>query len=231
MNKIKIKPYLYQLIKENILYIVFSFCFLALIIFLFQSSIAKIFTLDRKYKTTKREVDELKTKFDLLSTVVPSTEELEKDIKILNALIPNAEDYFSIIYALDRLSQDTGFIITSYNVDMKKSTANKLKLTVSGMGDTVKFINFLSKYNFSGGRLITSDKIELNAKTSDQIKIDLTFYNKKVDLNYNQNITINQKVFEDIAVLKSKINFVFDDQPASENVDIDTSYPTKNNPF
>lgn len=231
MNKIKIKPYLYQLIKENILYIAFSFGFLILIIFLVQSSVAKIFTLNQKYQTTTSEVNKLRKRFDLLNTIVPSTEELEQDIKILNALIPNAEDYFSILYALDKLSQDTGFIIASYDVDMKKSTSDKLKLSVSGIGDTANFINFLNSYNFSGGRLITSDKIELNAKTSGQIKIDLTFYNKKINLNYNQNMTINKKVFEDIIALKSKINFIFDDQSASETANVDTNYPIKNNPF
>ena len=231
MNKIKIKPYLYQLIKENILYITFSFSFLMLIIFLVQSSVVKILTLNQKYQTTTSEVNKLRKRFDLLNTIVPSTEELEQDIKILNALIPNAEDYFSILYALDKLSQDTGFIITSYDVDMKKSTTDKLKLSVSGIGDTVNFINFLNNYNFSGGRLITSDKIELNAKTSGQIKIDLTFYNKKINLNSNQNMPINQKVFEDITALKTKINFIFDDQSASGTANIDTSYPTKNNPF
>lgn len=231
MEKIKIKPYLYQLIKENILYIIFSLCFLVLIIFLVQSSVAKIFTLNQEYQVTEREVNELKTRFDLLNTVVPSTKELEQDIKILNTFIPDEEDYFSIIYALDKLSQNTGFIITSYNVNMSASTVNKLKLSVSGVGDTAKFINFLSKYNFSGGRLITSDKIELDAKSSDQIQIDLTFYNKKDNIDYNQNMPINQKIFEDITTLKSKINFIFDDQSASGEANIDTSYPTKNNLF
>ncbi len=231
MNKVKIKPYLHQLINENILYIIFSFGFLMLIIFLVQSSVAKILTLNQKYQITKSEVDKLKKRFDLLNTIVPSTEELEQDIKVLNALIPNAEDYFSIIYALDKLSQDTGFIIISYSVDMKKSTADKLKLTISGIGNTANFVNFLGNYNFSGGRLITSDKIGLDANTSGQIKIDLTFYNKKVDLNYNQDMPINQKVFKDITALKSKISFIFDDQSASEEANIDTSYPTKNNPF
>lgn len=229
MKQFRIKPYLYQLIKENILYIVFSFGFLVLIIFLVQSSISKILVLNQKYQITKGEVKELRTRFNLLNTIVPSTEELETDIKILNALVPNAEDYFSIIYALDKLSQDTGFIITSYNVNMRTSTSNKLKLTVSGIGDTTKFINFLNQYNFSGGRLITSDKIELNSKTSGQIKIDLTFYNKKVNTGFNQNLAINQKVFEDITALKSRINFIFDDQFASESADI--SYPVKNNLF
>lgn len=231
MKKVKIKPYLYQLIKENILYIIFSFGFLMLSIFLVQTSIAKILILNQKSLTAKREVSELKKRFDLLNTIVPSTEELEQDIKILNALIPNVEDYFSIIYALDKLSQDTGFIITSYDVNMKKSTADKLKLTISGIGNTADFVNFLGSYNFSGGRLITSDKIELSTNTSGQIKIDLTFYNKKINTNYNQNIPVNQKVFEDITVLKSKINFVFNDQSASETANIDTSYPVKSSLF
>lgn len=231
MNKIKIKPYLKELIKENILYIAFSFGFLILIIFLVQSIFVKISTIDLQYQKTSNEVNELKTRYDLLNTAVPSTSELEQDIKLLNTLIPNSEDYFSIIYALDKLSQDTGFIITSYTVNMNASTNNKLSLTVGGVGDTTKFFDFLKNYNFSGGRLITSNNIELDAQTSDQTKIDLTFYNKKVDLNYNQNVPINQKIFQDITTLKSKINFDFTDQSATESANTDTSYPTKDNPF
>ena len=231
MNKIKIKPYLYQLIKENILYIVFFITFIILIVFLIQSSVSKILILDQKNIVTKREVNQLKTRLDLLNTIIPSTEELNQDIKIMNALIPNAEDYFSIIYALNKLSLDTGFIISSYTINMKASTLEKLKLTIDGIGDTTKFVDFLSKYNFSGGRFITSDKIELSTQTSGFIRIDLTFYNKKVDINYNQNSPVNQKIFEDITSLKSKINFNFDEQTASDSANIDLNYPVKNNLF
>ena len=187
--------------------------------------------LDQKNIVTKREVNQLKTRLDLLNTIIPSTEELNQDIKIMNALIPNAEDYFSIIYALNKLSLDTGFIISSYTINMKASTLEKLKLTIDGIGDTTKFVDFLSKYNFSGGRFITSDKIELSTQTSGFIRIDLTFYNKKVDINYNQNSPVNQKIFEDITSLKSKINFNFDEQTASDSANIDLNYPVKNNLF
>lgn len=230
MNSFKIKPYLFQLIKENIYYIIFCLTFIFIIVFLTQTSIGKISVLDEKYQETKNEVDNLQTRFDLLNTNTPSKEELDQDIKLLNGLIPDTEDYFSIIYALDELSRDTGFIITSYTVNMRGSTDNQLKLSINGTGDTDKFLNFLKSYNFSGGRLITSDKIELNAKTSGQIKIDLTFYNKKIDANY-QNMSINKKVLEDITSLKSKVSFDFGEISASSEAGTNLSYPTKNNPF
>ena len=46
-----------------------------------------------------------------MNNSIPQSEKLDEDIKFLNTLIPNTEDYFSIIYALENLSQKSNFII------------------------------------------------------------------------------------------------------------------------
>ena len=149
-------------------------------------------------------------------------------MKIL-ALIPNIEDYFSIIYALEKLSLNSNFIINSYTVSIGKSTSQKLKLSVTGMGDSESFINFLKNYNFAGGRLITSDKIQLDPNFVGSIKIDLTFYTKKVTANQNLESNPDEKVFNELETLKNKVNFAFDVDTASSAPDF--NYPRKSNPF
>jgi len=230
MTNLKIKPFISRLIQENILYIITCIFLVAIIGIVINISINKLLKLDKDNEKISKEVVELRNRFNLLNTAIPSTQELEQNIKILNGLIPNMEDHFSIIYTLDKLSQKTGFIITSYSVNMKASTTNKLKLTITGIGDTSAFMNFLESYNFGGGRLITSDKIELNSKVGKTIKIDLTFYNKKVGTDYNQKLVINEKIFKEIETLKTRVDFNFDEVIPQEN-NLDLDYPKKTTLF
>jgi len=226
--KLKIKPYLYRLIKENIIYIISVFFLLILTLIILKLSLDRIFESKSKINKLESDIFQLEKKVRLYQNSIPSSEKLDEDIKLLNKLIPNIEDYFSIIYSLEKLSQETGFIIVDYNVNVGKSTANKLILTVNGIGDSNAFLKFLEKYKFEGGRLITSDKIELNPQLSGTIKLNLTFYNKNVSLN-DKNITVtDEKIFEKLEEIKQKVNFNFYE---NEEEQIELSYPTKNNPF
>lgn len=225
----KVKPYLAKLIQQNVLYLSGAMLLIVLIGIVAKIGIDRMQMVDTNNQTLSTEIAELRTKFNLLNTVVPSTEQLDDDIRLLNSLIPEAEDYFSIIYALETLSKKTGFIITSYTVNMKSSTKEKLNLTVTGVGDTTSFVNFLENYNYAGGRLITSDKIELNPQESSAIKVNLTFYNKKVPLNFSEGIEINPKTIDEIADLRTKVDFSFKEESVAEQVDY--SYPKKTNPF
>lgn len=225
----KIMPYLAKLIQQNLIYIAGAALLLVLVVVVVKTGVDRIQKADVTNKSLTTEVTELRNKFNLLNTVVPSSEELDSDIQLLNSLIPEAEDYFSIIFALETLSRKTGFIITSYTVNMKASTKEELKLSVTGVGDTTAFMSFLENYNFAGGRLITSDKIELNPQESSAIKVNLTFYNKKVALNFADGVVINPKTIEEIALLRDKVDFSFKEEVAAPTVDY--SYPKKTNPF
>ncbi|MEK7634172.1 MAG: hypothetical protein AAB437_04995 [Patescibacteria group bacterium] len=227
--KNKIKPFILRLIKENILYIIGNLFIFALILVTLKIGFTQNSTYDGKIAASKVELSQLQNKLNLMNTTIPSSDKLDEDVRLLNGLIPNLEDYFSIIYALEKLSRKSNFIVTSYSVTVGESTAQKLKLNVTGTGDSQSFINFLKDYNFGGGRLITSDKIQLDPDFFGSIKIDLTFYTKKVPISQNLETTPDEKVFKELEVLKSKVNFSFEENSASGTPDF--NYPKKRNPF
>lgn len=226
---LKIKPFLRRLLKENFFYLVGNVFIFVSIVMTIKIGIANNSNYDKKISVLRTELSQLKNKVTLMNTSIPTSLKLDEDLDFLNKLIPNVEDYFSIIYALEKLSQKSNFIITSYTVSVGSSTAEKLKLNVSGTGDSQTFIDFLKNYNFGGGRLITSDKIQLDPNFFGTIKIDLTFYTKKVTNNQNLEIEPDEKIFKELEALKSKVNFVF--KPNVATGEPDFNYPRKGNPF
>lgn len=227
--KIKIKPFVKRLIMDNIYYIIGNlFIFLLIIITL------KIgFSTNEEYKikinSLRSENINLMNKVTLMNSIIPESKILDTDIAFLNSLIPNVEDYFSVIYALEKLSQKSGFIITGYTVNVGASTSEKLKISVTGSGNNQSFINFLNDYNFFGGRLITSDKIELDPNFSGSLTINLTFYSKKTIVNNDLEVAPNRNTYTELDALRTKVNFVFDDSATTTPTSLD--YPKKDNPF
>lgn len=227
--KFKIKPFLRRLLKENIFYIIGNIFIFVLIIVTIKIAITNNSNYEKKITTLKKELIQLKNKVTLMNTSIPTSLKLDEDLDFLNKLIPNVEDYFSIVYALEKLSQKSNFVITSYTVSVGNSTAEKLKLNVSGTGDSQTFIDFLKNYNFGGGRLITSDKIQLDPNFFGTIKIDLTFYTKNISSSQNLEIEPDAKIFQELEALKSKVNFIFESNEATSEPDY--NYPRKSNPF
>jgi len=227
--KTKIKPFIQRLIRENIFYIFGNVFILILIVVSVRIGLSENLNYNKKISALKTELSQLQNKITLMNTVIPSTESLDEDLNFLNTLIPNVEDYFSIIYSLEKLSQKSNFIITEYSVDVNKSTTQKLKLSVIGVGESQTFINFLKDYNFGGGRLITSDKIQIDPNFFGSIKIDLTFYAKSVLTDKNLGQITDYKFFEELEALKSKVNFSFTENIATDSADLE--YPKKTNPF
>lgn len=227
--KNKIKPFIQNLIKENILYILGNIFIFFLLIITIIIGFSEILDYNKKVAELRIELKQLENKITLLNTVVPSSEKLEENLIFLNILIPNTEDYFSIIYSLEKLSQKSNFIISSYNVIVGQSTAEKLKLSVTGSGDNESFVEFLQNYNFGGGRLITSDKIRLDKDNVGSVQIDLTFYTKAVSTTRDLEIVPDEKIFKNLESLKNKVNFIVERNLSSETLDLD--YPKKSNPF
>ncbi len=227
--KLKIKPYFLRLLKENTPYLIGLITILVLLLFLIIINLPKITENQNQIEKLSQEVNELKRKLNFINSLTINTKQLEEDIKFINTLIPGEEDYFSIIYALEQLSLKTGFLITSYRVNIKNSGANKLQLEVSGLGDRETFMKFLKEYNFAGGRLITSDKVELAEGISNETKINLTFYNKNVSNEKINLINQNNQFLTEIRELRNKIQFSF--TQSSPEADLDYQYPRKTNPF
>ncbi len=227
--KIKISPYILTLIRENAVYLAADILFLALTLFLFSISITKNITDTDKINRLNTDINNLQNKTAALNSVLAGTQNLDDDIKLLKTLIPDTEDYFSIIYSLDQLSQQTGFIITSYAVNLNASNNNKLQITIEGAGDSNAFMKFLENYNFGGGRLITSDNIELSPQMSGTIKINLAFYHQKDTSTQNPGSNFTAQSFNELATIMNKVQFSL--KSSSESAVINTAYPRKTNPF
>jgi hypothetical protein len=228
--KTKIKPFIKRLLKENIYYIVGNVFIFILIIITIKTGFTEIANYKRKITALEAENIELMNKVTLMNSAVPQSEKLDEDVKFLNTLIPDVEDYFSVIYALEQLSKKTNFVITSYSVNVKASTTDKLRINVTGVGDSQSLINFLKDYNFAGGRLITSDKVQLDPNFSGSIIINLTFYNKKTTAANKLEMSVKSSTYKELEDLKNKVNFSFDsNEVASESSALD--YPKKSNPF
>lgn len=228
--KSKIKPFIKRLIKENIYYIIGNIFIFILIIVTIKIGITESANYKIKISTLKLENEELMNKITLMNSYVPQSEKLDEDVRLLNTLIPNTEDYFSIIYALDKLSQQTNFTITDYIVNVAESTSEKLKISVNGVGNSQSLIDFLKNYNFSGGRLITSDNVQIDPNFSGSTKIDLTFYNKKTEADDILGKLSNNGMFTKLEDLKVKINFSLEGNVTATSSP-DLNYPKKTNPF
>ena len=77
--------------------------------------------------------------------------------------------------------------------------------------------------------MITSDKIQIDPNFFGSIKIDLTFYAKSVLTDKNLGQITDYKFFEELEALKSKVNFSFTENIATDSADLE--YPKKTNPF
>lgn len=151
---------------------------------------------------------------------------IEEYNKMLAQLVPDHEDFFSIIYALEAISIKTNLNINEYTVNLNMSSKDKVSITIKGDGDSESFMDFLKNYNFGGGRLITSSKLEFSPESTGKIKLSLNFYNKPVPKKIEQSQSISQKDIQLMDEVKGKI-FVSFKSPE----DLGTDYATKKDPF
>jgi len=214
--------------KNNFLYFLADFVLIFLIIFSITFVIRKTMENNEKINTLRDEVKTLTEKQNNFYLLKNANIDFEKTLTIFNQLIPEEEDYFSIIYALETLSQKTGFQITSYTVNISESTPSRLKLSVSGIGSTDSFFKFLKEYNFGGKRLITSDNLSLNSEQS-EFKIDLSFYNKKTtDINSYSSF-VPSTLPKELEKILVKTELIVREE--SQNRNLNLNYSRKENPF
>ncbi|MEK7070388.1 MAG: hypothetical protein AAB966_01135 [Patescibacteria group bacterium] len=181
-------------------------------------------------KSLETEVKDLTGKKEAFDKAIfEVSDSLDEDNKLMTSLIPDSEDYFTLIYSLDQLSQKSSFLITDYAVDLKASTSEKLSLTVKGVGDGETFKSFLQDYNLSSGRLITIDTMSVDAKTlGTEYTLLLNFYNKEVSTEFEGNKSYKVSV-KDLQEIRSKVSFVLTSEDV--NRELDNDYPKKDNPF
>jgi len=222
--------YLYRLTKENIIYIL---SFILIVFALFFS----IFFYIKKSSdnsvvadTLKTDIQELKSKVDLIKLKGKLKNEgidIDSINKLLLNLVPEEEDYFSIVTALEKISLETNFFITEYIVNLNKSKSTNISMTIYGLGDNDAFLNFLKNYNFAGGRLIAINEIDFSSKTSKGNKLNLNFYSGKSMISDKSEVRITEKDKEMLRKIRDKVKINVTFTPAAT----DLNYPTKNNPF
>lgn len=225
--RLQINPFLEHLSRENAPYIFMALVLVVSLFFVPQYMVGKYFENKTKIGELEEKVNQIKVKQNiLLASQNEEIQNIDEDVRILKSLIPDSENHFTIIYALEELSKQTNFIITSYTINLTNSTAEKLSLTVTGVGDQEAFLNFLENYNFAGGRLITAEKIEFNQSQFGGSTITLNFYNKKVSSSEDQNVNY-EEILKKIAEIRSKVNIAFQ----SDEDEISEVYPVETNPF
>ncbi|MFA5136902.1 MAG: hypothetical protein WC489_05975 [Patescibacteria group bacterium] len=197
-----------------------------------------VFVSYKIYKESKNRLDILQSEVALLknrSDTLRYNKTLTEDQiteynKILTLLIPEAEDYFSIIYALETISQKTGFNIVSYSITLSRVTPEKLSIAIEGKGNLDSFLVFLQNYEFAGGRLITSEKIEFSGVNFTNTKVALNFYNKKFTFNEAVVPQLTNKEIERLEQIKKKIQISFKESDSDLSND-PGSYSKDENPF
>jgi len=196
-----------------------------------------VFIFFARFNDQKKEVDlltgevnMLKNRFDTLKYNKSLTQDQIKEYNtLLASLVPETEDFFSIIYALEQISLVSQFAITDYTIDVGKTTRERLTITAEGVGNPESFLTFLQEYQFAGGRLVTSDKIQYSGANSTNTRVVLNFYSKQ--FTFNESVQVPQLSKEEIAkleVIKRKVRFQFS---SSGYQSVSTEYPLKNNPF
>ncbi len=190
-----------------------------------------------RYNSQKKDVDlmsgevlMLKNRYDTLKFNKTLTQDQIKGYnKLLASLIPETEDFFSIIYAIEEISNATQFMITEYAIDIGRAPKETIILTASGKGNSEAFLEFLKQYKFVGGRLVTIDQIQYGGINSGDTKITLNFYNKR--FAYSETVKVPQLSKAEIQKLediKQRVKFQFS---ASDYQSVDTDYAVKQNPF
>lgn len=236
----KIRPYLRFLIKQNLVYFILFGGLVVVSVIIIPLFISQINRDASNIEKSKIETSSLLIKQRVLQAVVDENkDDINQDLALVTGLIPDEEDFFSMIYSLEKLSQTTGFIINNYTVNLTKSSANKLSITVTGEGGSDTFLELLRTYNFAGGRLITAEKIGINPLQQSGISLDLNFYHKIATLETNEKLDYQGSINE-LNEIRSKtkfsiVNEVSPQQPSDstspEKFSGSEDYPTKTSLF
>ncbi len=236
----KIRPYLRFLINQNLVYFLIFGVLIIVSVIIVPLFISQIKQDAVNLEKSKIEVTSLLIKQRALQSVIDENkDDIDKDLALVTALIPDEEDFFTMIYSLDRLSKATGFTINNYTVNLVKSTGNKLSITVTGEGGSDTFLELLKTYNFAGGRLITAEKIGIDPLQQAGISLDINFYNTKTTLENIEKLDYRGSISE-LNKIRSKIKFAIVNEAAPQQSSVttetpgssgSTSYPTKSTLF
>ena len=227
--KLKIDFYLVKVLKENLIYLGFFILLIVVYLLFSYSFVNRMVKADQNISKLRTEIADLKKQAELVTykqEVLKEGIDFAKTNEIFTKLIPNEEDFFSVIAALEKISQETNFLIVNYSINLKSSTKDKLSLTVEGKGDDESFFNFLKNYRYSGGRLITIDKIDYRTTGFTEVKLIVNFYSGKANGLAKKTSKLSEDEKKMIKEIEEKITLDLKSEEATSS-----SYAVKSNPF
>lgn len=229
--KLKINYYILKSLKANSIYILALILVVGLLVYILIVWTSEYSDNADQIQSAQLEIEKLqKRKKNLENLISSNFTEVKEFNLILNKLIPDTEDFFSVIYALEKISQETNFLISKYVINLSSATSDRFSLSVNGDGDIEAFYNFLDKYNFGSGRLITMNNFDFN-NTGIQYSLNLTFYNKEIPKEFVELGSIPTKNIAFMREVKSKVEFLLKSPQTSQDTPDDFQYPTTQNLF
>lgn len=140
-------------------------------------SVQSVMSKHEEVKILEATVSDIEARADnVRRNTTLTAEEMEEFNQKAAQLIPSEESYFSLISAMEQLSQKTGFVLSDYNIDLASEGQNKVAITVKGTGDIEDFLNFLEVYNYAGGRLVTVEQFDVPLENPESYNLVLNFY-------------------------------------------------------
>jgi len=212
--------------------ILFPMVIFIIILFITLFSFNNLSSIKRKNELLSQEVLSLKNRRDNILLNLKMLNENSDFInynQILGMLVPESEDFFSIIYTLQQISQQSGLIIENYVVSIGRSTNQKTSISITYVNDQTSFMKFLDLYQYSGGRLVTIPKINWKSDSSGKTKVLLNFYSKGYVPTNGQVFKISKAEQNKVKDILSKIKINVLNPEATPEVSVD--YETKDNPF
>lgn len=135
------------------------------------------------YTQLQEEVERIETRINLVDSYkLISPEEIQKNNQFLKKLIPSGDTHLSMYYILDDLSLKTDIALSDYQlssyqsesadseegIDSADSSKGYFQVTVTGIGTSEDMKDFLTKYMFITGRLLTLNSIEIQQENENQ---------------------------------------------------------------
>lgn len=172
------------LMKEYVILLVLFISALVLLIsvVLFSQSLMSKW---EEYTFLKEEVEQVESRINLVDSYkLLSDNEIQDNNQVLEELIPSGDTNLSMYYILDDLALKTGLELSNYQLSNSSQTDNKSDVTVTAIGTPEELLDFLSKYEFITGRLLTLKSIDLRRESHDSeilnVKMVLNYYTVEI---------------------------------------------------
>jgi hypothetical protein len=123
----------------------------------------------------------------------------------LKQLIPDQESYFSVISTLEQLASRTGVVINSYSVNLNSTTEEKLTLSVTIEGDENSIQEFIKQYRYGGGRLLTTDGLNITPDDLQSVTFSLNFYHNEFKDTVSSNSRVTTEDLQKLDEIKTQL--------------------------